>query len=161
MSNDSMWSRATGIISTVIAVAGFLFGVHQFKSTQEAGRHRDAAAQQQEFRKQMWMTQLEIYKQGVTLAAAVATQDDLAAAKEKRTAFWQAYWGVMSLVEHPEVESAMVAFGRDLSNWETTGKKPPAIERRAFEVAHCARKSLEKTWSPVDLGDLKEGRCPY
>ncbi len=59
-----------------------------------------------------------------------------------------------------KVESAMVEFGEALKQWETTAKKPQAIENLSYRLAHCMRQSLSETWSPV-FGYVKDAACPW
>jgi hypothetical protein len=58
------------------------------------------------------------------------------------------------MVEDPEVERAMVNFGRGLQD---DGKDRAALERLSLSLAHACRGSLQKLWG-TDLGELKNLR---
>jgi hypothetical protein len=69
-----------------------------------------------------------------------------------RGEFWRFYWGALAMVEGPEVEGAMVGFGKALDTWEQEWeetKKPPSAEvvRRLTD----ARRRLSDVFR-ADLG---------
>jgi hypothetical protein len=119
-------------------------------------------AKKQELRKRYWEEQISTYRDGCEMASKIAIANKIGDVSSERKRFWQLYWGLMALVEHPEVEHAMTDFGGLLLQWEEhPSEKPESITNSSSKLAHCFRKSLQKTWSPVDLGDLKNGTCPY
>jgi hypothetical protein len=72
------------------------------------------------------------------------------------------------MIEHPEVERAMIAFGKALGACErggdacvvrAPGDSVTPLRQKAYELAHCVRASLHRTWHPVDVGEVT--RCPY
>lgn len=161
-------ARYIPVMTALVAVAGVLIGAQQFKKQQEFDRHalaaqslRDYETRQQELKKEYWEEQIEIYKEAGNAAAAIATAKTLEEVEEERKKFWRLYWGIMSLIEHSEVEKAMKAFGDQLLVWENSKTKPASLETLSYRIAHCSRKSLQKTWSPVDIGDYGNTRCPY
>lgn len=156
------------VVTVLIAVIGVVLSVQQYSEQQRFNRdqmqdqsNRDFAAREQESKKRYWEEQNQIYKEACDAAAIIAAGNSLEEIKGERKKFWRLYWGIMSLVENRSVEGAMVDFGRALDEWELTGVKRDDIAKRALTIAHCCRKSLQNTWSPVEIGDLKYGNCPY
>ena len=167
------------VFTVLIAVIGVVVSIRQFNAQQDFSTrqysqqqtfnreqlmeqsNRDFAAREQESKKRYWEEQNQIYREACDAAAAIAAADSLEEVKAERKKFRRLYWGIMSLVENRSVEGAMVDFGHGLDEWESTRVKPEDMVTRAFTIAHCCRKSLQKTWSPVDIGDLKDERCPY
>lgn len=155
------------VFTVLIAVLGVFVSIDQFNKQQEHNRlqleeqsKRDFATREQESKKNYWEEQNKTYKDAIDAAATIAGADSLESVKEERKKFWRLYWGIMSLVENRSVEGAMKDFGDSLEKWEMTQEKPLGMERLVYAIAHCGRKSLQNTWSPVDIGDLAEEGCP-
>jgi hypothetical protein len=157
MNDGSRSSRLLGYLPLLIAVGGILVGVWQYRETKRA-----------EFRQRFWEAQLALYQDATEAAAAIANARDLDAVADARTRFWQLYWGPLSMIEHPEVERAMIAFGAALGECErgggacaggAPGDSITPLRQKAYDLAHCVRASLHRTWHPVDIGDVT--RCPY
>jgi hypothetical protein len=167
------------VFTVLIAAVGVIVSIQQFNKQQAISTNqysqqqefnreqlreqsnRDFAAREQESKKRYWEEQNLIYKEACDAAATIAAADSLEEAKEERKEFRRLYWGIMSLVENRSVEGAMINFGRGLDEWELTRVKPEDMASRAYTIAHCCRKSLQQTWSPVNIGDLKDKDCPY
>ena len=167
------------VFTVLIAVIGVIVSIHQFNrqqafntvqySQQQAFNreqlreqsNRDFAAREQESKKRYWEEQNQIYKEACDSAATIAAANSLEEIREERKKFRRLYWGIMSLVENRSVEGAMVNFGQGLDDWELTKAKPEDMAKRAYTIAHCCRRSLQQTWSPVDIGDLEGKECPY
>ncbi len=167
------------VFTVLIAVVGTIISIQQFNKqqifntqqhTQQEAHNRaqlkeqsdrEFTAREQESKKRYWEEQNQIYKEACDAAATIATANSLDEVGKERKNFWRLYWGIMSLVEHREVEGAMIDFGEKLGQWELTRSKPGGIKNYSYRIAHCCRKSLQKTWSPVDIGGLKDEGCPY
>jgi hypothetical protein len=167
------------VVTVLIAVVGVIFSIHQFNTQQKQNTEqhlrqqeansqqmklqsdRDFTAREQESKKRYWEEQNQIYKEACDAAATIAAASSLEEVKAERKKFRRLYWGIMSLVENSSVERAMVAFDRSLSEWENNHSKPWDLVNHAYTIAHCCRKSLQATWSPVEIGDLKDKQCPY
>ncbi len=150
-------ARLLGFVPLLVTVGGILIGLLQYRETKRA-----------EFRQRYWEAQLALYEDATGAAAAIATARSLESVAGERARFWQLYWGPLSMIEHPEVEQAMVAFGRVLGECERDvsgcaadgpGNSITPLRQKAYELAHCVRVSLHHTWHPVDIGDVT--RCPY
>ena len=139
------------IIAALISVAGVFggiyFGFRQFKKQQETNRDQV-----------YWAKQFDAYKEACDAAGAIAsaaTIDDVAAERE---AFERLYWGVMCVIEHENVESAMYAFYQQLKTCEQRRAQPSSLKAFAYGLAHECRKSLQTTWRPDNIGELKTDR---
>jgi hypothetical protein len=108
-------AQAIPIVTALVAVAGFLWGVAQYSEEQE--KSRETAAR--EFMKPWLENQREIYMQALSFAATVANSDSPAERKQAIDNFWQLYQGKMILVETKSVSGAMVQFGNCLKDPNT------------------------------------------
>jgi hypothetical protein len=145
------------LLSAIIATSAFVFGIVQYTATRR-----------EQFRREFWDQQFALYQEAAGAAAEIAMAPHVDSVKAARQKFWVLYWGKLSMVEHLEVELAMVAFGKKLSACEagldTTcfsrfpGKERTELRELAFQLAHCAQLSLSKTWRPVEL--MANRGCP-
>jgi hypothetical protein len=146
-------------LPALIAIIPITVGVVQYNATRQT-----------EFRKKFWEEQLVLYEEALEQASTIAMSPNLEASKDARDKFWRLYWGKLSLIEHREVEQAMIAFGTalgaceagkpDACSSETDGSIASGLRPKAYELAHCIRYSLLETWNPADL-DNSSDRCPY
>ena len=122
------------IFSIVVAVAGLLFGILQFGSTQAVEAAKPYLEQK-----------LKWCEEAIETAAVIATHAS-GSESEKEQRFWELYWGVMGLVENDEVVGAMVAFGNGLN-----GKLPEnrLLRDLSLDIAHACRSEMSKDWSPI------------
>ena len=90
------------INATVIAAVVALLG-----TALQSWRER-----QQSNRRPFLEKQLELCFAASEAAAQLVTEPDPVEWEKARLVFWRLYWGVLSIVEDPEVESAMVKFGK-------------------------------------------------
>jgi|RhiMethySRZTD1v2_1073278.scaffolds.fasta_scaffold22418_5 hypothetical protein len=152
------WNLAP-IITIFVAAIPVTVGLTQYYITRQT-----------EFRKRFWEEQVALYREATDAAAEIAMAADLKSAELARQRFWKLYWGKLSMIEHKEVERAMIAFGGALSECEkgnkTTcfgpieGEPPTELRSRAYQLAHCARYSLAMTWNPAAIDDSHKV-CPY
>jgi hypothetical protein len=129
----------------VLAIATALIGIWQYGSTKRS-----------EFRKRFWEEQLQIYKRTCAAAATIATAEAIAKVEQERRAFWQLYWGELSILESKAVKTAMERFGNQLLIVEAGKADPRTLEDLSYELARACRMSLKKTWEPVRVDDLPE-----
>jgi len=82
--------------------------------------------------------QLALFEEATRTAEFIATADDPSNEKDKIKRFWQLYWGELALVEHGDVETAMVQYG-DLLNSKTYGSElqKAALKMEVLQV--CSR----------------------
>jgi len=166
------------VITALIAVAGFWFGVYQFHRQEKAAMEKVAIEQQQrledfqgelrranetkelELRKPFWEKQLELYFVASEAAATIATSQDKEVRATAEANFWILYWGPLGIVEDagmkkPEdavVERAMVRFGNCLSGKDTCSMQE--LKNRSLSLAHKCRESIGKSWE-VKFADLQ------
>lgn len=74
-----------------------------------------------------------LYRQACTAADRLAQAADVEQVRHFQQQFWELYWGELAIVESPEVESAMVAFGKSLMLWQT-GKAPLELQKLAAQL---------------------------
>lgn len=87
----------------------------------------------------------EAFAQATKTASAIATSSDLNAveAKEAVDSFWKLYWGELARFEGPDVETAMVRFGRALQTWQATGEKPDEMAQLSLAVSHACQNEID------------------
>lgn len=154
--------------TVAIAVMGAVISIYQL-SVQQANSikqlneqaERDNKSRDNETRKEYWKEQNETYKAAIEAASAIGDAESLNDVKEEQKTFRQLYWGKMNLIESTAVAVAMKNFNEKLERWQGNKVKPEGIENDALKIAHCARKSLQNTWSQVEIGDLKDNQCGY
>jgi hypothetical protein len=133
------------MLTALGAAVAFCAGLLQYISTNNS-----------EFRKAVWKEQYALYQEASSSAAAIAVANKLDDVQEDRAKYWKLYWGRLSILEHPEVKQAMIAYGAQLREVEA-GKAPPkTLEQLSYRLARACRESLRKTWNPADLGDVND-----
>lgn len=119
------------IITALIAIAGFLYGVIQYRDQQS--KNREAA--EREFMKPWLESQRDIYSQSLLAATMAANTNDPEKRKQAAEEFWRLYQGEMILVETKSVSGAMVHFGNCLSGKETCSRDEMNARCRALATA--------------------------
>jgi hypothetical protein len=116
--------------------------------------------QRQTNRKPFLQRQLDLCFKATEAAACLASTTDKDKWKKARATFWQLYWGPLSIVESPEVEAAMVAFGNKLVLLEKVANPTlpmTALQVPSYELAHTTRDLILKSWG-VHLASLENLR---
>lgn len=144
-------------ISLLLVAAGLAVGLWQYWD-----------ANRQQYKKEIWSAQKELYTRAIEAASGIANGDSLESVAKSRKIFWKLYWGNLAMLESPSVAAAMVEFGNILGECEksndklcfqpTPGNLQTPLQIAALNIAHCARESLQGTWEPVDIGKLA-GKC--
>ena len=154
------WNYAP-LITLIVAAIPVTVGLTQYNITRQT-----------EFRKRFWEEQVALYREATDAAAEIAMAPDLKSAADARQRFWKLYWGKLSMIEHREVEQAMIAFGLELAACEKgdpskcfdanvkEGGTSTLLRGHTYELAHCARYSLAMTWNPANIDDTRD-KCPY
>jgi hypothetical protein len=95
------------------------------------------------------------FNQAIKATSTIATAVDLNGTDIANavTTFWQLYWGELARFEGPQVERAMVDFGKELQIWQHTGKQPERMDVLAYQVAKACRTEIETIQKQID--DLK------
>ena len=163
--SSSFWDRAIGrylpIITAVLAVAGFWFGVIQYYSHQhETDVQRTQAERNRsdemfrEAAKPFWDSQIHLYLRASEAAAAIANSDQADIKKRAESEFWLLYWGPLATVEDvgletknkPEVEAAMVQFGAYLRSHRDNQRSQEEMQVLSLELAHAIRNSIPQAF---------------
>jgi hypothetical protein len=126
------------IVTVLTTAATVGFGIWQF-----------AAQQRQANRLPFLQKQLDLCFQATETASRLASESDPAKWEDARQAFWQLYWGPLSIVEDRAVESAMVAIGRLVPAQRVAAPDLPmvALTVPSYRLAHAARELVLKSWN--------------
>ena len=151
------------LITVLVTIAGFGFGIYQYREQQHANRvaqeeqsrkdreareiqsKKDTETTQREFMKPLLQNQLSIYLQASAAAATIARSTDPVERKKAINDFWRLYEGPLIMVESKEVSGAMVQFGNCLDYPETCDQAE--ISTRAHALASRMQESLLKSWN--------------
>jgi hypothetical protein len=115
--------------------------------------------QRQANREPFLKKQLELCFEASDSAGRLATQSDPFEWEKARREFWRLYWGVLSIVEDPEVEGAMVALGELVPTHPNTNPELPmkSLQIPSYDLAHSIRHLLLASWK-IDLPELENKR---
>lgn len=138
------------IVTAIIAIAGFSWGVIQYQDQQTKNRTaqekqalREKEIAEREFMKPWLESQREIYLQALSAAAAVANSDDPEKREQATGKFWQLYQGMMIVVETTSVSGAMVEFGQCLDGTDTCSRAE--LNQRSRALATAMAESMAAT----------------
>jgi hypothetical protein len=166
-------SRHSVLVSMVLAMLGFGFGIYQYREQQEENRkaaevqskkEREAAderteqerkSRDREFMKPLWEKQLNTYFEASEAAATIATTTDAAEREKARNKFWMLYQGPLVIVESPSVSGAMKAFG------DALGAKTNAdLKTLSLELASAFQESVIEG-ANLRLDEFRKGKFDY
>ena len=136
------------VIPWTLTIITALVGIWQFTEQQsQANRHP------------FLEKQLDVAFDVSDTVARLATETDPAEWEKSRLAFWRFYWGRLSIVEDPAVESAMVEFGNLVPQEPVDNPKLPmkSLGPASYELAHKLRNLVLASWN-VDLPPLQNSR---
>lgn len=169
-------SRILPLITALVAVGGFIVGIWQFnegqkqsakqiisaeniaansiRAAEEQSRNDLLASKRQEYLQKFWQERLKLYDEVTRAAGQIASSRTPDDARTPIGNFWKLYWGPLSILEDRAVLSAMVAYGEKLKKAEGGEIMFKELQTDAYDLARACRKSLEKTWNPIDLDDI-------
>jgi len=103
--------------------------------------------------------QLELCFEASDAAGRLATEPDPVEWEKARRTFWRLYWGVLSIVEDPKVEDAMVTLGHLVPDHPVNNVDLPmkSLQRSSYDLAHAIRRLLLNSWN-INLPPLEEKR---
>jgi len=137
------------MISPLLAIAAFVWGIYTYRDTslrqlrrEENEAQRIADTRRIEATRPYLDRQLTLYTEATKTAATIATSDDEEATAKATKRFWQLYWGELTLIEHRDVESAMVVFKRALE----AGAGRDELAPLALKLAEACRDELAASW---------------
>lgn len=145
-------ARYLPLLTTLLAVAGFVFGVYQFRAQQAERLRADSVAREREFKKALWDRQLGYYLEAAQAASTLASfnENDEKEIQPERTKarlrFWQLYYGELAVIEDPNVSRAMVEYGRCLREYDLHLCDQSDLKKRARALAQEFRNAVSRSW---------------
>ncbi len=143
-----------GVVAVISALIAYTAQVSASRSQSNAAMTQLAAQQAHERQKPFIEAQIKYYFEAAETATQIPRTTDSSAREKLIRRFWQLYWGPLGVVEDPEVEAAMVAYGRQLKRDPRDAAK---LETLSLGLAHACRSSLKRLWVP-ELGTLNNVR---
>lgn len=132
------------LITTIIAVAAFTFGIIQYRSNQE-----------KEFKKSFLSKQLELYSEVSSSAARLAVLDDSDERNKEFIHFKELYHGNLRMVADKKVYDEVQSFLNTYMNLRTERTRQREIEDASRRLASICRESVQQTWEvPLQSLDL-------
>lgn len=151
------------LITVLITVAGFAFGIYQYRAQQLANREAQAAqsekdrmaresqskketeAAQREFMKPVLQAQLSLYLEASAAAATIISSTDAAERTRALNDFWRLYHGPLVLVESKPVTQRMVEFGDCLNKVEICDEGE--MKNRVLRLTSVMQESILASWN--------------
>lgn len=143
------------LLTALIAVFGFLFGIYQFNMQQQQQSVRDYQAKEKEFKRVLWEKQLELYLEVSKIAAQLAATSD---ENERKTLYKELsshFNGDLIVVEDRQVMEAVLEFDQLYEVFLADLSRQEDLLASARKLARACRNSLVKTFD-VQLGDLRD-----
>jgi hypothetical protein len=166
--NPDLWSwagRLSPVLATVLAVAGFLFGVRQYVDQQKASRdaaveqeRRDLEARDRDFMKPLWEKELELYFRAASAAATIATITKGPKRDAAENEFWQLYEGPLIVVENQALSGAMKEFGRCLNGQDHCDKNE--LRHRSRALGSTIQETIQES-AKLRLSDFSKNKFQY
>ena len=148
--SEARWFVASvKVVTPILAVATFGWGIYTYKDASRLERERrqeeawrNAETRRIEATRPYLDRQLTLYTEVTRLTATIVTSLDSSEIEKATNRFYELYWGELALVEHGQVEGAMVAFREALE-----GKRPgDDLGQLALRLAHACRDELAASW---------------
>ncbi|WP_020476547.1 hypothetical protein [Zavarzinella formosa] len=149
---DRLIGRYLPLVTAMLAVAGFWFGVVQYYSQRTLSERERHDALLRETARPFWENQMNHYVLASKAASTIANSDDPNVVKSAETEFWILYWGPLSCFEDiprgdpteekgekSKVEQAMVVFGRHLQQAQ---RDRSALQTGALSLARAIRDEI-------------------
>jgi hypothetical protein len=171
------------ILTGLLAVVGFWFGVYQYVRAEaaslqerreaEKGRLAQQRVADETFRRELrretakplWERQLALYIEAAEKAATIATTQDREARKAAEARFWVLYWGPLAVVEDvglvkahvAAIERAMVRFGEAIEKGPDD-RNGQQMKQLSLDLAHAIREAITPAFDvqAADLAKLRE-----
>jgi hypothetical protein len=113
---------------------------------------REANTRRIEAQKPFLTKQLDLYFETAKVVGRLITisrtneGDEYERLKQR---YYALYWSELSMVEHPNVERAMIEFRSAFERYDTSNQKVDA-ERAAYKLAHAIREAIESAWGSAE-----------
>ena len=150
------------IFPILVAVAGGLWTLNTYFDNQRQANQLEQAARDKEQRSQLlqaqqpflehrWKAYIETSAVAGALVALDTTDPSWANARKR---FWELYWSELTMVETPNVASAMVDFANKLSAVDAALGKDQAVlsnarsqlNAAALMLARALKESIQASW---------------
>jgi hypothetical protein len=132
------------------------------ESQRQAQVAREATTRRLEAQKPFLTKQLELYFETAKVVGILVTAEkelgDYLSAKQR---FLALYWSELAMVEHGNVERAMVEMNKALETWERSapGSSRAEVQQAAYRLSHAIRDAISSAWSGADQ-PLTGGKAP-
>ncbi len=166
--DGDFWSwvgRMSPLLATLLAVAGFLFGVKQYVDQQQASRNaallqerRELEARDRDFMKPLWEKELQLYLRASEIVATIATTKDPQKRRAEEAEFWKLYQGPLIVVEDKRLSGAMVRFGKCLNGEEECREEE--LKNRSRSLASTIQETIEEA-ARVRLSEFSKDKFQY
>ncbi len=147
--NQNKFEAALKMISPLLAIAAFLWGVYTYGDSAQKQRRqaeieakRTAETRRIEATRPFLDKQLALYTEATRIASVIATSSDKGEINRATKRFKELYWGELGLVERDEVARAMVDFQAALDR----GDGQADLGGLALKLAHACREELAVSW---------------
>jgi hypothetical protein len=114
---------------------------------------REASTRRIEAQKPFLTKQLELYFETAKVVGSLITISRKSEGQEYerlKQRYYALYWSELSMVEHPNVERAMVEFRSAFERYDKLDEKDRA-EKAAYKLAHAIREAIESAWSGAEF----------
>jgi hypothetical protein len=158
----SLWIQFVPLISVLVAVSGFLWGIYVFQAQQTRNLEQqkqqsenELETAQQELMKPWLDNQREIYLQALTAAARIAIANDPVKSEQVEDEFWTLYNGKMILVETESVRKAMINFGVCIKRKCIQSDKIELLHELATAMANSMAATAQMTYEEFSANQFK------
>lgn len=157
--------RLSPLLATMLAVAGFVFGVVQYTAQQRETRtaaqeqsRRELEARDRDFMKPLWERELGMYFRASEVAATIATTRDRAKREAAEEEFWRLYEGPLVIVEGKALSGAMKTFGACLSSADACGSDE--LRKRSRALASVIQETIQEA-AALRLSEFSRNKFQY
>lgn len=144
--NDKPIDKAIKALGFVFALSSILWSIHQYTDSIDQSNKTKLL----EIKKAFLDRQLALYTEATLTASKLATNETPEEYDRHLQRFWELYWGELALVESPDVEAAMVAFGKEL---RSSSPDKERLQVLSLALARACRASIDESWQIDALFD--------
>jgi hypothetical protein len=151
-------TRYAPIVTVLIAVASFWFGIYQFTRQQRAeneklrGQFEDSIKlSEKEFRRRFYEKQLDVYFDVSKTVAQIATVGDSHEVDRLHTHFLELYNGSLIMVQDSDVRDAAETFEESFNEYRNKRSGRDKVQDSARDLVRACRNSLLTIWDIKSL----------
>ena len=166
-------TRYAPLVTIIIAVASFWFGIYQFTRQQRAENEKFTRQQEaeneklrgqfndsiklseKEFRRHFYEKQLEVYLDVSKTVAQMATAGDSKEVDRLHTHFLELYNGSLIIVQDSDVRDAAETFEESFNEYRNKQSDRDKLQDSARDLARACRNSLLTIWDIKTLSKAK------